>query len=488
MRIRSEDRGVLYDIASYFTFKTPGYFFMPAYRNGTWDGTIRLFNTRTQTMPRGLLHRLARFCMDRGHELDFSAVDSMEPRQEKLSVEEAELYLRSLNPTYKGAPLEPHKHQIDALSHTITHGRSVLLSPTSSGKSLVIYALARWHAEEKGRRVLIIVPNIGLVSQLAGDFLDYSSADGWADGNCQLIMEGKSKEIDNQVVISTWQSIYKLDRAWFRQFDAVIGDEAHHFKAKSLVEIMGKAERAFHRTATTGTLDGTQVHRLVIEGEFGPVHSVTTTKELMDNDIVSLLSIKAILLEHPQATIKAAKGLKYHEEMEFLCKSNRRTEFIVNLASGLKGNTLVLYQFVGMHGEELHRRIQEACPGRKVFFIHGDVVSEDRMTAREEMENSDDCIIVASYQTFATGISIRKLHNVVFASPFKSEIRLRQSIGRQLRKHPDKKKAMLFDIGDILCDDPRKAKVNYTLEHFRHRIDAYKSEGFDYTIGKVRLC
>jgi superfamily II DNA or RNA helicase len=404
-----------------------------------------------------------------------------------MSYEECESYIRSLQPTYKKTILNPHDFQVEAFKYALCNNRCVLLSPTSSGKSLIIYAMTRWHVEEKNRKVLIIVPNTGLVAQMAGDMLDYSSENGWADANVQIIMEGETKNVNRRVVISTWQSIYKLPKSWFDQFDVIIGDEAHHFKAKSLAMIMEKASRSHYRVALTGTLDSTEVHRLAVESHFGAVYNVTTTKNLMDRDIVSLLTIEALVLKHPPDIVKAAKGLRYAEEMDFLCQNTRRNEFIVNLVDNMKGNTLVLFQFVEKHGKIIYEMIKKKCPNRNVYFIYGKVDSEERMKTKDQMEENENDIIVASYPTFSTGISIRKLHNVVFASPFKSDIRLRQSIGRQLRKHPMKKKAVLYDIGDCLVHNLSAAKVNYTLDHFKYRVQQYRKEGFEYHIRKINL-
>ncbi len=294
---------------------------------------------------------------------------------------------------------------------------------------------------------------------------------------------GQDKGSTKPITITTWQSVYKLPKEFFANFDVVIGDEAHLFKAKSLTSILTKMSGCRYRFGFTGTLDGTETHRLVLEGLFGAVRKVTTTKELIDQKHLADFKIKAIVLSYPDEIRQMiARANDYQAEMDYLVRLESRNKFIKNLALSLKGNTLVLYQFVEKHGIHLANMLQNN--NRPVYFVSGDISGDDREQIRKVVENDHNAIIVASFGTFSTGVNIKNLHNIIFSSPSKSRIRNLQSIGRGLRKSDTKTSATLFDIAD---DMSWKSKKNYTLLHFMERIKIYNEEKFEYKIYKVQL-
>ena len=340
----------------------------------------------------------------------------------------------------------------------------------------MIYALVRYFVA-KHQKILLVVPTTSLVEQMYKDFEDY----GWDPKNhCHRIYQGRERTNVNEVTITTWQSVYNLERGFFEDYDVIIGDEAHLFKSKSLVNIMDKLHHAKYRYGFTGTLDGTQTHKWVLEGLFGPSYKVTSSKTLIDQGHLSQLEIQCIVLKY-----KPQKFETYEDEIQFLISSEKRNNFIKNLAIDLKGNTLILYSRVESHGQVLYEMINNSVDiNRKVFFVHGGVDAEERELVREITENEKNAIIVASYGTFSTGINIKRLHNVIFASPSKSRIRNLQSIGRVLRKGKDKVKAKLYDIADDLTKGSRK---NYTLNHFIERIKIYVKEQFNYDIITINI-
>jgi len=463
------EAGEAMELSEYFTFYVPGYKFMPAFRNKVWDGKIRLFDRQTNNIYAGLLHYIEKFCKERDYELD---VDYELRTNEEFSLVEAEEFVKKLK-----LPFEPRDYQMKAFVHAIRNQRGLLLSPTASGKSLIAYLITRYLK----CKTLIIVPTISLVAQMYKDFKDYGFD---SDTYCHTITAGADKVSKKPIIISTWQSIYKMPKDYFNQFDLIIGDEAHLFKAQSLTKIMTSLTDCAYRFGLTGTLDGTQTHRLVLEGLFGAVKQVTTTKELMDESKLANLKIKALVLKHQEDNCKAVKNFKYAEEIDYLVSSLSRNKFITNLTISLKQNTLVLYQFVHKHGEPLYKMIKDRAGDRKVFFVHGGVEADEREMVREVTEKEQDAIIIASYGTFSTGINIRRLHNIVFASPSKSKIRTLQSIGRVLRLGENKDQATLFDIADDLTYKSRK---NFTIEHFVERMKIYNDEKFDYKIYTINL-
>jgi len=481
------DADIRRELSDYFSFEVPGYKFTPQYRNRVWDGKIRLYSYATGQLYVGLLEYLTDYCkknnieVDRPYDLHSTPgafvnadVDSLF-EQFKLSI-------------------KPRDYQQKAFKHSLNKKRCLLLSPTASGKSLISYLLVKYflmktsNSKEggdvlpKGKKVLIIVPTTSLVEQLYKDFKEYG-----CDVDNIITRKYHGYEIDESkpVLISTWQSLYKLPKEFFAQFGAVIGDEAHLFKAVSLTKIMTKLVDCPWRIGMTGTLDGSKTHKLVLEGLFGSVMQVAKTTKLIEKKQLANLKVYCLILKYLDGTAKKLSGVKYHEELEYLVTDETRNKFIRNLTLDLQGNSLVLFQLVEKHGKELYKMIKEkAGDDKQVFFVYGGVDAEQREKVREITEKSDNAIIVASYGTFSTGINIRNLHNLVFASPSKSRIRNLQSIGRGLRMGDNKSQATLYDIADDLT---HRDKKNYTLGHFQERINIYNEEGFAYEIHNVNL-
>jgi len=472
LKIEAEPH-VYYELRDHFTFEVEGAKFMPQYRNKHWNGEIHLFDLRKKQIYVGLLDRIIAFCKRRDYEYKF--VDNEyygTPFEinEGISYAGVKDYMKSI------CCHLPRKYQIQGVYDALRHNRKLLISPTASGKSLMIYSLVRYYIG-KGEKILLIVPTTSLVEQMYKDFQDY----GWdAESFCHRIYSGKEKTNEYPVTITTWQSVYKLERSFFEDYNVIIGDEAHLFKSKSLVSIMTKLHHAKYRFGFTGTLDGTQTHKWVLEGLFGPAYKVTKTDDLMQKGHLAKLDITCIVLKHPPKKFEV-----FEDEVQYIIGHDQRNNFIKNLVVDLKGNTLVLFQRVESHGLPLYELINDnTVPGRKVFFVHGGVGTVERETVREIVERESNAIIVASYGVFSTGINIRNLHNVVFASPSKSRIRNLQSIGRVLRRGKDKTKAMLYDISD---DCTHNSQKNYTLNHLIERIKIYNEEKFNYEIVNVNL-
>jgi len=466
------------EISEFFTFYVPGYKFMPAFRTRMWDGKIRLFSQKTKEIYFGLFPYIKAFAEERGYNIVAGKGVEIDNNVDKEVVTK---FSNSL-----GQKFEARDYQIDAIYHSLKRNRALLLSPTASGKSFIIYSLIRYYShlikDESNNRTLLIVPTTSLVEQMYTDFESY----GWnVKKNCHRLYSGYSNKTDKKVLISTWQSLYKLPREYFKQFGCVFGDEAHLFKSKSLTEIMTKLVDCKYRIGLTGTLDGAHTHKLVLEGLFGAVNKVTTTKKLMDKKQLSNLAVRCLILKHSEANAKMVTSGKYQDEIDYLVSSKARNNFIRNLALKIKGNTLVLFQLVEKHGKDLFKSIEDkAEKDRKVFYIYGGVETEEREKARAIVENETNAIIVASYGTFSTGINIKNLHNIIFASPSKSRIRNLQSIGRGLRLGDNKVNATLYDIADDL---QYKTKENFTLKHFQERINIYNEEEFDYEIHNINL-
>jgi superfamily II DNA or RNA helicase len=461
--------GLAHELSEFFTFTVPGAKFMPSYKNRMWDGKFRLFNVNTGIIYRGLLSHILTFARERNY---FVHVDDQISMITEVNADEFTSFVEQLE-----LPLRPRDYQLKALYYAIKTRRHVFLSPTSSGKSLMIYMMIMWRLiMEKQEKAIVIVPSIGLVNQMKDDFIEY----GCPESMIQTIIGGKSKSIEAPITITTWQSIVDLPPKWFEQFTTVIGDEAHTWKAKSLTKIMEKFKNCPLKIGTTGTLDGSQVNKLVLEGLFGPVVQIEKTANLMANKQVSQLQVRCIVLKYPDEEKKVVSKMDYAAEIDYLVTHPRRLDFVAKLALTRTGNTLVLFQYVDKHGKPLFNKIKElAHDQRKVFFVSGGTDADQREYVRKIVETEEDAIIVASYGVFSTGISIKRLHNAIAASPTKSIIRLLQSIGRILRLGEGKDVATWYDIAD---DFSWKSKLNYTLKHFGERFRIYNAENFEHKV------
>ena len=472
LKIKTEPH-IEYELRDHFKFDVPNAKFMPQYRGKNWNGEIHLYDMRSKQIYVGLLDKIVSFCKQYNYTYEFEENKFYgQPFEinEEISLEGVKGYMQSI------CVHTPRSYQVEGVYDALRHNRKLLISPTASGKSLMIYSLVRYYVD-RNEKILLVVPTTSLVEQMYKDFQDY----GWdAETYCHRIYSGRERTNEYPVTITTWQSIYKLERSFFEEYGVIIGDEAHLFKSKSLIQIMTKLHHAKYRFGFTGTLDGTQTHKWVLEGLFGPSYKVTKTDELMRQGHLSQLDIRCLVLKHSPQRFET-----YEDEIQYLISHEKRNKFIQNLALDLKGNTLILFSRVEAHGAILYENINKnKRDDRKVFFVHGGVDAEERELVREITERENNAIIVASYGTFSTGINIKNLHNVIFASPSKSRVRNLQSIGRVLRKGKDKVKATLYDIAD---DCSYKSRKNYTLNHLIERIKIYNEENFNYEIITIQL-
>ena len=471
--IHSDEEYVHRELADYFTFEVPEAKYLkknPRYKY--WDGTIRLYSPATGDLYHGLMKHVQTWADEKKYIVEYEKNDwygDIEDDNKFVSPAGVKHFMDKIS------NIKPRDYQYKAVYEAIKYNRKLLLSPTGSGKSLMIYAIVRYYAAT-AKKILIVVPTTSLVEQMVNDFISY----GWnATAHVHKIYSGKDKNTDKPVIISTWQSIYKFPKRYFDDIDCVIGDEAHLFKSKSLTGIMTKLHNAKYRFGFTGTLNGTKTHKWVLEGLFGECDRVTKTDDLIKRGYLSKFRIKILLCKHAPQHFET-----YQDEMEYLVSHKGRNNLIKNLVKDLEGNTLVLFNYIEKHGEPLYDLINSNVKeNRKVFFVHGGTEVEDREEVRLITEQENNAIIVASYGTFSTGINIKRLHNIVFASPSKSRIRNLQSIGRVLRRGKGKTVATLYDISDNISRGEWK---NFTFKHFEERLKIYADENFDYEIIKVQ--
>lgn len=466
------DAGIAQEISDYFTFTVPGYKFMPAFRNGSWDGKIRLANPYKKALYGGLLWKLDEFARVREYDIDIENV--LLPKN--FSRAEAIEFAARI-----GLPEEyiTRDHQIDAFVHSVRYGRALLLSPTSSGKSLIIYLLAKYYELVHDLRSLIIVPSTGLVKQMTADFIEYGADPDWIHG----IMAGKTKDSDRTLTVSTWQSVVKMPGPYFKQFGMIMVDEAHLAKAKSITGIMEKATETEFRFGCTGTLDGSLTHELVTTGLFGPVLEVIKTKEMQEKGFAARTKIKIVVLKWGDQFRQALSKATYADEIKWVATHPARNKFLKNLALSLDGNVLLLFNFKEQ-GEALVQMLRESGTTKDIHFIDGGVKTDVREEIRLSITSETESITVASLGTTSTGISVKDFNYLIFGHPSKGRIRNLQSIGRLLRVSKKKNYAEIIDVADDLS---WKTKKNHGLNHLAERIKQYESEEHPFKLYPVDM-
>lgn len=483
------DFGVEQEFSEFLTFQVPGAKFTPLYKKGMWDGNIHIYNLRNKKLPIGLLDIAKKFCTDRKEEfLDLT------PNQEVLiPEEEIKDFITGLHLAKGGKLLNPRDYQIRGIIKSIKNKRVILVSPTSSGKSLMIYCRIRW-ALSHGDQVTLVVPSTQLVEQMFSDFKEYSALNEFdVENEIQILYSGKDKNFSKNVLISTWQSICAMKKHQPELFHLIVEkttvgifDEAHTFKAKEVCKVLEDFVNTYQCIGTTGTMDNQKINELILIGLIGPVYNVIPTKELMDKGYVVPLKIEVLLLKHPEVVCKNSTKLKYEDEVQYLISSSPRNRFLARLALSTSGNTLILFNYVEKHGQLIYELIKKLNnnSSRKIYFIHGDVPTNEREQIRKQVEDEKDSIIVATSSLFSTGTNIPSIENIIFAFGGKSTIRVRQSIGRSLRLKPGKTHATLYDIADDLS---WKKHRNHTLNHMTERIKIYSAEQFSYRLVKLNL-
>jgi len=467
-------QGVAYELREHFSFRAPNFQFHPLVKQRLWDGYIRLFNSQARELYRGLYDDLVKFCADKGYTLEYPD----EVFDTEFAITDAQTFIHKLKPA-----IQPDEYQLNSFVHSIRSRRRLVLSPTGSGKSLLIYLITLYLLTREKKKGLVIVPRSQLVEQLYSNYEEYSTENGFkAEKYCHRIYQGKDKVTEKPITISTWQSLMRMPAPFFEQFDYVICDEVHGAQSKEISKIVSFCTKASYRVGLTGTLSGAKTHEIVLKGLFGSIYKAVSSKELMDKNRLAQLEIKCLLLNYKDEERKAISKVDYKQEIDYIVGHAQRNKFITNLALSLNGNTLVLFNYVE-HGKALYEAIK-ANTRRNVYLIHGKTEVEDREEIRKIVEQDDCAIIVGSSGVLSTGTNIVNLHNAIFASPSKSRIRNLQSVGRILRKGDSKSSATLYDIADSF---QWKTKQNYTLRHFSQRLEYYAEEQFKFRVYKIEL-
>lgn len=472
------DKGICEEISDYYKFWVKNAKWSKPFKEKLWDGFIRLFNKRDQTLPTGLRSSLKDWCEDNSYVYTEEGFDPPE------DIQNLETYLKSLNVTSDRKKIDFYDFQIAGVKHALSEKRCILQSPTASGKSLIIYGIINYllNVKKIKKKILLVVPTISLVSQMTSDFEDYSYENDFdTDALCHQIMGGCEKVSDKKIYVSTWQSIIRLPEKYFDLFDCIICDEAHMFKSSEVKGILEKAKNTPYKIGTTGTTGSPLIDKMQLRALFGEIFVLTTNKEQMEKKRSATIKITALQVVEKDVEIrKIVSGLKYQDEIDYLKASKKRLALIMSLIKKQDTTTLVLFNG-NDYGKMLYNTAKKMFPDRNVWYVDGSVSADERERIRKTAAKGTNDILICSFQTFKAGINIKNLNVLIFASPLKAEITILQAIGRILRIG-DRMFVTLFDIVD---DFSYKKKMNYVLEHFLERLKHYQNEGFDTVIRKI---
>lgn len=457
---------IMQQVISNYSFRPDNYMFNPKYKSGLWNGWIRpiLRNGNNIQFPTGLYPEIKDY-IEKHTEIRIE--------QEHYSYDKAPIEINQN--AIDNLPFEPYDYQLYTVKTALNNNRQLILSPTGSGKSLIIYLILQSVIQHIHNKVLLLVPTVGLVTQMYNDFKSYCKDDDILMDNIHCISAGKEKNADVGIYISTWQSIYKQDDDYFKQFDCLIVDEVHKAESNSITNICNKSINAHYRFGLTGTLKETKLNEIMLKGHFGSVCECVNTKQLMEMGILTNLKVHHVQFKHTEKMPR----LNYHDELDYINLNEKRQKLLALLTANVAetGNTLLLVNFVEKQGDvqfELLNKLtqHEKYSNRKVYYINGNTPANEREQIRQDIEHLRHGIIIATYQVFQEGINIRNLHNIIFGSPTKSIVRTLQSVGRGLRLHESKDYCYLYDVYDTL--NLHGELVSYSEKHHISRVSFYK--------------
>jgi len=471
-----------------FQYMHPNAKFMPAYKNGSWDGEVRFINyldsNRDKALaPVGLLRPIMEFCSSRQIELIFENGDI--GIRELKHFDKIDIYFdKVLNPSLPGK-MELRDYQRKAIKQALKIQKATLISPTGSGKSLILYGYIRWildHEFEENDRLLLVVPNTTLVEQMAKDFIGYGYK---RVNNIEKIYHGQEKNFSSQIIISTWQSLYKYEYEFFEQFRGIIIDECHGAKANKLRYVSENCINAEFRLGTTGTLQSDLLERYQVTSHLGTPFRTKTTVELVSEGHLSEFLVKNTVLKWK--TKEKLELSTFDEEYSAVLKCPERRDLIVNFIQNVYNNEpvgtfLVLGNRID-YLKDMYAKLKEKYDN--VYLIYGEIKEKDRQVILEKIKKCGG-ILVANLSILGTGINIPNVFQIVVATPFKSaDILAIQMIGRAIRLYSGKKMATIYDFFDKI---PIKGKQhNNIFKWLQVKEDVYRREGYKHNTYQIEM-
>ena len=494
--------------------KIKGWRFHPAVKAGVWDGEISYFKDGRINFG------LWRECLKGSQEIGASfIVENKEdfPLNRDVTLEKVKEFCSEFFKNHKmkdkdgnWIPFFPYDHQIESAYKILKNRFCLSEVATSGGKSLIISIVFFYTLRniEPDAKFLIIVPSINLVTQFYDAIIDFNiGLNQKMDGGNPNPLDIKIEEImsdrprkhgeDNpNIYIGTYQSLEKWPKEFFEKIHTVATDEAHGAKAKTLVSILGKTfKSAYSRFGVSGTFPADDTCEiLTIQSVLGPKINEISAHELKEKGIITPMEVKTVLMNHDDKEFKGKLDIikrggngKVVMDLEkaYIHESTKRLDFISKIVNKCDSNTLVLFHSIE-YGQKLFEKLKKDCPDKEFFYIDGEIKNKNRESIKKEMEKTDGKVqvLIASFGTLSTGVSINAIFNVIFADSFKSEQIIIQSIGRALRLHEDKKTAFIFDLVDVF--DPEHM-TNILYRHYEERRRFYEKRRYPFKEIRINL-
>ena len=525
--VTSATRIEYHQLNLWLTRHVKGYRYMPAFKMGVWNGQQTYF--RNGRINLGLWKEAMKGCKE--IDMPFILENKEEfPLNRDVTLESVQEFCKEFFKFHKvktksgeWIPFVPYEHQVESAYKILKNRYCMAEVATSGGKSLIIsivmfYTLKHIQPDAK---FLIIVPSITLVTQFYDNIVEYN----WGINNLAEMREKKIESITNSeakytpcdvrveevmserprkypgtqdanVYIGTYQSLEKWPKEFFQQFHTVITDEAHGAKAKTITTILQKTfKHAYSRFGVSGTFpEDDTCEILTIQAVLGPKITEVSANELKEKGIITPMEIRAVIMNHNdkefddriQIIKKGGNGKDAFElEKAYIHVSEKRLDFIKKIVEKCDSNTLLLFHTID-YGHQIFNKLEKELPGRDYYYIDGEISGKKREVIKKQMEVTDGNVkvLVASYGTLSTGVSINAIFNVIFADSFKSEQIIIQSIGRALRLHSEKKKANIFDLVDVFDSNNMG---NILFRHFKEREKFYQKRQYPYKVIKINL-
>jgi len=425
--------------------------FNPLVKRGVWDGYVSYIKD-DKWIPAGLWRHVLQICKDYNLEIEMNGIKRLiDPNINADTFEKWALDF------FKGAEITPRDYQIETAYNILKFRKCLAELATSAGKTLISFLTIAYMLEKgKAEKILMIVPNVSLVVQAHEDFHDYNYMNK-VPLKIQQIFAGQKIKSNKNIIIGTYQSLVKKNAEYFQQFDAVLVDETHKAKSNSIKTILQKCTSAQYKFGLSGTIpkEGT-LDKLTLMSQTGPVISEVKANFLQNQGHIAKCVVKVIEMNYATDTQRLAfqelAQNKYDRkdvfslEQNFVITNEARLDFVSSVISRVPRNSLVLFHRIE-HGKKLYEKLRQESD-KRVYYVDGGTDKDIREEYKKKMEAGDEVVIVASYGTFSTGISIKKIHSIFFTESFKSEVIIRQSIGRGLRQHESKDKVLIVDFVD----------------------------------------
>ena len=469
VKIEGLDLDTRRKLTNLFKYDIPGARYMPAVRLGRWDGKMAFFQLGGSTYI-NLLPEILPVLNSRGYSVtlddqrDYCVDYTLTPVTELSYCE----YLWPPKHPQAGTEIKLRDYQVEVINNFLSNPQSLQEVATGAGKTLITAVLS--HSVEKYGRSIIIVPNKSLVTQTEADYINMGLDVG--------VYFGDRKEFGRKHTICTWQSLNILLKntrnstadTTIQEFLAdvvcVMVDEVHMAKADALKTLLtGVMSHIPIRWGLTGTIPKEKFESVSLTCSLGPVTNSISAKELQDRGVLAQCNVEVLQL------IDTNEYANYQSELKYLLENTKRLDYISSKINSIStsGNTLILVDRINA-GTEIAKRI----PG--AVFVSGGTKAQERKDHYDEVADTDNKVIIATYGVAAVGINIPRIFNLVLLEPGKSFVRVIQSIGRGIRRAEDKDFVQIWDV---------TSTCKFAKRHLTKRKAFYREANYPFSVNKI---